>query len=313
VRGADQVSGLRRQHGRITPACAGSSHLTKTGSTAAWDHPRVCGEQCYLSFPYLSLRGSPPRVRGAVALVCYPINEPRITPACAGSSFFRLSIMSDNADHPRVCGEQRLSLALSFLLSGSPPRVRGADKLSPRYQTLSRITPACAGSRRLRLLSSLPPTDHPRVCGEQVFQAFLSSVYLGSPPRVRGAAISWIILQDLCRITPACAGSSTWYNTSMPRLWDHPRVCGEQRKGLKHIMRKGGSPPRVRGAGGFLRVYSLVYRITPACAGSRLSDTDILCLVWDHPRVCGEQQYILSCYQSGAGSPPRVRGAGLTA
>ena len=73
------------------------------------------------------------------------------------------------------------------------------------------------------------------------------------------------------RITPACAGKRIW----ILRIWtkdkDHPRVCGEK-KGVKKWMDSfHGSPPRVRGKvkafeGGVCR-----YRITPACAGKRLS------------------------------------------
>jgi len=59
-------------------------------------------------------------------------------------------------------------------------------------------------------------TDHPRVCGEQHIRRLRQRIAMGSPPRVRGAAAK--LLQSFLghRITPACAGSSTWCSTSIP-------------------------------------------------------------------------------------------------
>ena len=49
--------------------------------------------------------------------------------------------------------------------------------------------------------------------------------------------------------------------------------------------------------------------IIPACAGS--SDRSLLAihLLWDHPRVCGEQHRVHVKLDHSAGSSPRVRGA----
>ena len=71
-----------------------------------------------------------------------------------------------------------------------------------------RITPAHAGKRccspRLRSLD----WDHPRACGEKVIDAFVSVVYLGSPPRMRGKARKYRQLESTRGITPAHAGKS---------------------------------------------------------------------------------------------------------
>ena len=48
----------------ITPACAGKSWLTSRGSSAAQDHPRLCGEKDYLFELNKGFMGSPPLVRG---------------------------------------------------------------------------------------------------------------------------------------------------------------------------------------------------------------------------------------------------------
>ena len=51
---------------------------------------------------------------------------------------------------------------------------------------------------------------------------------MGSPPRVRGKALSAALLFRLCRITPACAGKSAFPPQNGHGFKDHPRVCGEK-------------------------------------------------------------------------------------
>ena len=88
VRGTGDDARVNSIFNRITPACAGNSHIFYIQLYTDWDHPRVCGEQlCCLHFVHLIL-GSPPRVRGTVlhtsiSALCF-----RITPACAGNSGF---------------------------------------------------------------------------------------------------------------------------------------------------------------------------------------------------------------------------------
>ena len=132
----------------------------------------------------------------------------RITPACAGKTAVSAHTPLARADHPRVCGENRLSCRTSTTQSGSPPRVRG--KLSHIHTEIAanRITPACAGKTQAKNLKSLENSDHPRVCGEN----FLAIKHFfggdGSPPRVRGKLV---LFWQGCfpeRITPACAGKT---------------------------------------------------------------------------------------------------------
>ena len=49
-------------------------------------------------------------------------------------------------------------------------------------------------------------------------------------------------------------------------------------------------------------------RITPACAGKTLEDTDYDDVTKDHPRVCGENKNQEDRGKWLIGSPPRVRG-----
>ena len=48
--------------------------------------------------------------------------------------------------------------------------------------------------------------------------------------------------------------------------------------------------------------------ITPACAGKTNRVTAKLVIVWDHPRMCGENGMRASGFFHGLGSPPHVRG-----
>ena len=70
---------------------------------------------------------------------------------------------------------------------------------------------------------------------------------------------------------------------------DHPRVCGEK-AGLPTVPAVGtGSPPRMRGKGGFNGNVFSDLGITPAYAGKRIFAAPCLPAKRDHPRVCGEK------------------------
>ena len=152
--------------------------------------------------------GSPPRVRGTVSR--------------------RSRCWSIAQDHPRVCGEQERGSMLWNMLKGSPPRVRGTEisNISPLWQ--GRITPACAGNSESIQDHLRHPQDHPRVCGEQLFQYSSFHPFAGSPPRVRGTVKNKVYDTNTARITPACAGNSACTGMKTHVTEDHPRVCGEQ-------------------------------------------------------------------------------------
>ena len=89
VRGKAVLGGLPSRNVGITPACAGKRKMLLNELHSTWDHPRVCGEKSIREILLISLKGSPPRVRGkgnesAVGLVVQ-----RITPAYAGKSVRR--------------------------------------------------------------------------------------------------------------------------------------------------------------------------------------------------------------------------------
>ncbi len=80
-----------RDHGQavsagITPACAGRSCTHGFASCKYVDHPRVCGEKAVQLASRAPCGGSPPRVRGEVAVLARAPPLVGITPACAGRS-----------------------------------------------------------------------------------------------------------------------------------------------------------------------------------------------------------------------------------
>ena len=174
-------------------------------------------------------------------------------------------------------------------MSGSPPHVRGKDRLwQKRFHEVG-ITPACAGKRRAQDRQDPPRGDHPRMCGEKNASMVQENCQLGSPPHVRGKVDEEHIAEGRIRITPAYAGKRVRCSQqALPRT-DHPRMCGEKYKIKKRYPLEMGSPPHVRGkeylGGGRYHVN----RITPACAGKRCASAHALALAWDHPRMCGEK------------------------
>ena len=87
----------------------------------------MCGEKVAMVTTAVSTPGSPPHVRGKELRVetCFADNG--ITPACAGKSNLFVFRRIEPKDHPRVCGEKRISVVLSCTSVGSPPRMRGKE------------------------------------------------------------------------------------------------------------------------------------------------------------------------------------------
>ena len=279
-------------HHRSTPAHAGKSHCSRRRATALRDHPRACGEKPRVSSPIGRQMGSPPRMRGKGEVEAGKESVDRITPAYAGKRGRCPRPAGRRWDHPRVCGEKiRARLHPRFLV-GSPPRMRGKDWFA--YHSVSRdgITPAYAGKRPTAPRWVTLFRDHPRVCGEKLLCICPLFCVWGSPPRMRGKALSPEMLH-------------------LPS-GDHPRVCGEKDAILICLTGEMGSPPRMRGKANSTDVTALVKGITPAYAGKSGGFVYDLAAYKDHPRVCGEKAEPLALSGPPSGSPPRMRGkAGL--
>ena len=91
-------------------------------------------------------QGSSPRMRGARLGDGLAVAVPGIIPAYAGSTRRRAPVSPPRWDHPRVCGEHALSVAVSGRPAGSSPRMRGALVEELLFVVDEGIIPAYAGS-----------------------------------------------------------------------------------------------------------------------------------------------------------------------
>ena len=131
--------------GRITPAHAGKTRRRASRFSFSADHPRACGENA-TAFGVLANRGgSPPRMRGKPLLEKSLRAADRITPAHAGKTMTRRSLMPMRSDHPRACGENMSIRGEVPDGYGSPPRMRGKRRRKETTMEQLRITPAHAG------------------------------------------------------------------------------------------------------------------------------------------------------------------------
>ena len=191
--------------------------------------------------------GSPPRMRGKESLHTPTCRNTGITPAYAGKSLY---------------------VGLNFAQTeGSPPRMRGKASLAQIEECNDGITPAYAGKRKASGRHQHCGEDHPRVCGEKFLFLLFTQTLLGSPPRMRGKALSTPKKNTVSRITPAYAGKSRQRRRRGRRRQDHPRVCGEKRRRVIAATCKRGSPPRMRGKALHVDGNGHLEGITPAYAG----------------------------------------------
>ena len=145
VRGKQRFTGCHVSTIGITPAGAGKTDPCKACGQTLWDHPRRCGENACLKITLNPNLGSPPQVRGKLRPSARVLDTDGITPAGAGKTKSMESGIRHSWDHPRRCGENTVGAVVSSFIYGSPPQVRGKQKMTIREVFESRITPAGAG------------------------------------------------------------------------------------------------------------------------------------------------------------------------
>ena len=211
--------------------------------------------------------GSPPRMRGKPHHGGSSPRYERITPAHAGKTHIHQDKIRGLWDHPRACGENFVPVPHRIGRTGSPPRMRGKQKLSLGAAQLLRITPAHAGKTDLPRSRRSQHPDHPRACGENPRPFARSMSPSGSPPRMRGKRHPMFEFLRELRITPAHAGKTWVPAPKVGAFTDHPRACGENMPKSSVESASRGSPPRMRGK--HFRELLLLRRerITPAHAG----------------------------------------------
>ena len=114
------------------------------------------------------------------------------------------------------------------------------------------------------------------------------------------------------RITPAYAGKSIGLLIALTVLRDHPRLCGEKATITRSRLLTMGSPPPMRGKEELFHQFLRYDRITPAYAGKRPHGGFFCKSLEDHPRLCGEKQNDKNAKANTTGSPPPMRGKGIS-
>ncbi len=235
------------------------------------DHPRVCGEN------------PGDDIAAAIAL--------RTIPACAGRTPWPSPFAAGSPDHPRVCGENLCGVSGQQTVNRTIPACAGrTQSSSPSSSSPAGPSPRVRGERSDFRSVIGGPSDHPRVCGENVGNGGggggLRRTIPACAGRTRRPAAP---PRSPSGPSPRVRGERSAQTATSASRPDHPRVCGEN-----------FDRPRCPGGG---------CRTIPACAG-RTSDrpepvtelvgpsprvrgelvmlTSAACSSSDHPRVCGE-------------------------
>ena len=150
--------------------------------------------------------GSSPRMRGKPgrrprSWRCY-----RIIPAHAGQTPQTAHRPVEHPDHPRTCGANAPNTVFLMPRTGSSPHMRGKLSDSRPPPQSPRIIPAHAGQTSNPRRKSWKPTDHPRICGENVDSAIQSNPPDGSSPHMRGKLGTVSTLSTIGRIIPHMRG-----------------------------------------------------------------------------------------------------------
>ena len=104
-RGTPHKRAIRISHVRIIPAFAGNTCNGVVCDAGNWDHPRIRGEHCTVTFDAQDSAGSSPHSRGTPLPASQTRCPAGIIPAFAGNTISRLLGGILSRDHPRIRGE----------------------------------------------------------------------------------------------------------------------------------------------------------------------------------------------------------------
>ena len=186
-------------------------------------------------------------MRGTPSLEQFSQNFAGIIPAYAGNTIQRPAGRMVERDHPRVCGEHSVRLAMVVSKVGSSPRMRGTRTGGCGDVEAHGIIPAYAGNTVHRFEPHVHERDHPRVCGEHAISKANPGQMVGSSPRMRGTPSLRKTDRPICGIIPAYAGNTRPALQRKSIARDHPRVCGEHWINARRNPKIMGSSPRMRG------------------------------------------------------------------
>ena len=89
------------------------------------NHPRTCGEHEGLTLHDASELESSPHMRGTLNYYCHSLPLFRIIPAHAGNTWTEDLEDAEDRNHPRTCGEHRVTAVTGGIAKESSPHMRG--------------------------------------------------------------------------------------------------------------------------------------------------------------------------------------------
>ena len=194
------------RHTGIIPARAGFTRSWDSARISRTDHPRSRGVYPQLGFGTNITDGSSPLARGLPHVNPGRHVPPRIIPARAGFTKYRVRLPDRREDHPRSRGVYRMRSRSPRLSVGSSPLARGLHIIRGLCRHLGRIIPARAGFTGGMTVTLYQKGDHPRSRGVYGWHDCDPVSEGGSSPLARGLQMSAQILRPLVRIIPARAG-----------------------------------------------------------------------------------------------------------
>ena len=173
---------------------------------------------------------------------------------------------------------------------------------------MNRNIPAYAGKTFAWTVSAAQRPEHPRVCGENPTHATPRVPQSGTSPRMRGKPSRCGYGTRWTRNIPAYAGKTSEARRRRPRPPEHPRVCGENLRAPASRVRLLGTSPRMRGKRIADSTSTIRMGNIPAYAGKTLQLQPDQVILEEHPRVCGENCFIIIAIIFACGTSPRMRG-----
>ncbi len=171
-----------------SPACAGTTRRSRSGSSTGSEQPRVCGDDCSISCTLTAPTGTAPRARGRHVLGPDTAGRPGNSPACAGTTPGRRRRGRRHWEQPRVRGDDPGRDFSRRTHAGTAPRARGRRSPTTRPGSSS--------------------GEQPRVRGDDDDSTIRPRMRVGTAPRARGR----LLLADLVACddgnSPACAGTT---------------------------------------------------------------------------------------------------------
>ena len=144
-RGKPHRPGFHGRDGRLIPAWAGKTSVSKSSTDGTRAHPRVGGENRDDGDRAAPDAGSSPRGRGKPGTRVSGSSQAGLIPAWAGKTRARQGCPRTAGAHPRVGGENGYTPGRDIYHFGSSPRGRGKPILQGRGVCAGRAHPRVGG------------------------------------------------------------------------------------------------------------------------------------------------------------------------